>query len=212
MKITVYTVSDCKFSKEEKDFLKAHNLPYEEKNLESNREFLTEMLAVSNNFAGTPVTKVEKDDGKIEVLKGFTEDEFNETLGLKTPAKPEPSVAEAASVMSVQPPPLTTMPQPVAVTPTPSVITPPTGEPTSEPAEPQSDELNSILADLKAKAEVAGPTPTSPTPPPKTPVTPQPVTPPPPEPKPGMPPVPPEQPQTPPESDVPSVPDFPSKT
>jgi glutaredoxin len=83
MKITVYTVSDCQFSKAEKEYLQSHNLPYEEKNLEQNREWLTEMLAVSNNFAGTPVTKIEKDDGQIIVLKGFTKEEFDEVLGFK---------------------------------------------------------------------------------------------------------------------------------
>ncbi len=82
MKITIYTVSDCQFSKAEKEYLKQHNLQYEEKNLEQNREWLTEMLAVSNNFAGTPVTKIEKDDGTIVVLKGFTQGEFDQELGL----------------------------------------------------------------------------------------------------------------------------------
>lgn len=85
MKITIYTINDCAFSKQEKDFLIANKLAFEEKNLETNKEFLTEMLAVSNNFAGTPVTKIEKDDGQIVVLKGFTLDEFNKTLNL-TPA------------------------------------------------------------------------------------------------------------------------------
>jgi len=82
MKITVYTVSDCQFSKAEKEYLKLHNLPFEEKNLEQNREWLTEMLAVSNNFAGTPVTKIEKNDGTIVVLKGFTKEEFDKEMGL----------------------------------------------------------------------------------------------------------------------------------
>ena len=82
MKITIYTINDCVFSKQEKDYLVANKLAFEEKNLETNKEFLTEMLAVSNNFAGTPVTKIEKDDGQIVILKGFTLEEFNKTLGL----------------------------------------------------------------------------------------------------------------------------------
>ncbi|PJB88788.1 hypothetical protein CO083_01750, partial [Candidatus Roizmanbacteria bacterium CG_4_9_14_0_8_um_filter_34_12] len=61
MKITVYTIKDCAFSKQEKEYLTSHSLPYEEKDLETNKEFLTEMLAISSNFAGTPVTRVEKD-------------------------------------------------------------------------------------------------------------------------------------------------------
>ena len=85
MKITIYTITDCQFSAQEKEYLKNRNLPFEEKNLETNRDFLTEMLAVSNNFAGTPVTKIEKDDGQIIVLKGFTKEEFDAAIG------PEPS-------------------------------------------------------------------------------------------------------------------------
>lgn len=89
MKITVYTITDCQFSKQELEYLKAHNLQYEEKNLELHREFLSEMLNISNNFAGTPVTKIEKDDGKIVVLKGFTAEEFDEALGFKKDEKKE---------------------------------------------------------------------------------------------------------------------------
>jgi len=83
MKITLYTVNDCQFSKQEKDYLTSHQLQFEEKNLELNKEFLTEMLAISDNFAGTPVTKIEKDDGQSVVLKGFTQAEFDEALGYK---------------------------------------------------------------------------------------------------------------------------------
>ncbi len=85
MKITIYTITDCQFSKQEKEYLKAHNLPYEEKNLETNKDFLTEMLAISNNFAGTPVTRIEKDNGVIRVFKGFTKEEFDEFFGFSQP-------------------------------------------------------------------------------------------------------------------------------
>lgn len=59
MKITVYTTSDCQFSKQEKEYLKTNNLVFEEKNLETNKEFLTEMLAVSNNLPAhrSPMSK-----------------------------------------------------------------------------------------------------------------------------------------------------------
>lgn len=90
MKITIYTITDCEFSKQEKEYFKSHQLAFEEKNLETNKDFLTEMLAVSNNFAGTPVTKIEKDDGKIEVMKGFTSADFDEVLGFVPAKKEEP--------------------------------------------------------------------------------------------------------------------------
>ncbi len=98
MKITVYTINDCKFSQAEKEYLKKNNVEFEEKNLETNRDFLTEMLAVSNNFAGTPVTKIEKDSGEPIVLKGFTQEEFDKALGLApASAQPVQTAAVAAS-------------------------------------------------------------------------------------------------------------------
>jgi len=163
MKITVYTVSDCQFSKAEKEYLQSHNLPYEEKNLEQNREWLTEMLAVSNNFAGTPVTKIEKDDGKIEVLKGFTQEEFDQVLGFK---KEEP-VAQASASVPVTPPsqpsptqpptPPPPPPQPTQSTTPPPPTPPPVQQPSTNPPNPptstqSNDPLASVLSDLEQKA------------------------------------------------------------
>ncbi len=138
MKITLYTITDCEFSREEKEYLASHQLQFEEKNLETNKEFLTEMLAVSNNFAGTPVTKIEKDDGQIVVLKGFTKDEFDKVLAFQQ-TQPQP-------------------PQPTNNQPTnPSPTTPPVDSTPStgsvQATSPQAnDPLNSILADLQAKS------------------------------------------------------------
>lgn len=183
MKITVYSTTDCKFCKEEKDYLVANKLPYEEKSLESNREFLTEMLAVSNNFAGTPVTKIEKDDGQIAVLKGFTKEEFDVVLGL---VKPQSTPVEVNAGVTVPPPvavapstpqpaPVSAPPEPVAPTPEPvspaPVQTPtPTVEPTVQtPVQP--DPLNAILNDLQNKS--TEPQATPPPPPAAPPQTPQ---------------------------------------
>lgn len=174
MKITIYTTNTCEFSKKEKDFLTSHNLPYEEKNLETNREFLTEMLAVSNNFAGTPVTRIEKEDGQIMVLKGFTESEFVEALSL-TPANDQtavPAPAEPATPPPVAPPtpvePTPSVPEPATPPPTvpaepvtppaEPVVPPPPPVPPQTPAEapvqttPQDAQLNSILNDLQSKS------------------------------------------------------------
>jgi len=160
MKITVYTVSDCQFSKAEKEYLQSHNLPYEEKNLEQNREWLTEMLAVSNNFAGTPVTKIEKDDGKIEVLKGFTQEEFDQVLGFK---KEEPTTQNSAGT-PVGPPVIESSPmqsqtpQPTQSTTPPPQTPPPAQSTTPPPTNPiptsnqPNDPLASVLSDLEQKA------------------------------------------------------------
>lgn len=114
MKITIYTITDCNFSKLEKEYLASKGLTYEEKNLETNREFLTEMLTISNNFAGTPVTKIEKDDGQIIVLKGFTNEEFDAALGFSQTTQAQPAVA-----------PVQTQPSPVVETPVAQPVTPP---------------------------------------------------------------------------------------
>ena len=132
MKITIYTINDCAFCVQEKDYLKSHNLAFEEKNLEVNREFLTEMLTISNNFAGTPVTKIEKDDESVVILKGFTKEEFDDVLGFAAP------IATASVASTITPPVMT--PQvvepmapviPVAV---PEVVVPPPVMTAPEPA------------------------------------------------------------------------------
>lgn len=151
MKITIYTVTDCQFSKQEREYLTSNKLVYEEKNLETNKEFLAEMLTVSNNFAGTPVTKIEKDDGTIAVLKGFTKEEFDKTLGL-APAVVQPATPVAPVVQPTMP----VEPQPapqVAPTPPPVVPTPEPTTPTPQPTEA----LNSVMNELQSK--VTEPTP-----------------------------------------------------
>lgn len=172
MKITLYTISDCEFSKQEKDYLNLHKLPYEEKDLEKNKEYLTEMLAISNNFAGTPVTKIEKDGGLSVILKGFTKEEFDKELGLApapaqaaTPppaAKPQ-TVANTNQPTTTPPPPkpITQVPTPTPTPPpSPTPIPPPTPTiPPSPPAAPQTppptsppqdQQLKSILNDLQS--------------------------------------------------------------
>ena len=152
MKITVYTIKDCTFSKQEKEYLNTNKLVFEEKDLETNKDFLTEMLAISNNFAGTPVTRVEKDDGTISVLKGFTKEEFDTTFGL---ASPELKAEAGSTVPAVNDTPI----PPVAVTPTETPLKTPAGgdaDLTKEVAEP----LQSVMDNLKSKAAEPIPAPT----------------------------------------------------
>jgi len=160
MKITLYTITDCPFSKQEKEYLSSHQLTFEEKNLEANREFLTEMLTVSNNFAGTPVTKVEKDDGQIAVLKGFTKEEFDKLLGFSVepvsttatePLSPAEVLTKADPIPVVETPPVTVenVPPPM---PTPAPVV-------EVPAAP--DPLANVLTSLEQQVN-AVPTPPSP--------------------------------------------------
>ena len=152
MKITMYTITDCQFSKQEREYLTAHTIQFEEKNLETNREFLTEMLAVGSNFAGTPVTKIEKDDGKIEVLKGFTAAEFDKALGLAPTVEPRPEGdGPLVQVAAVAPAPIV---EPVVVAPAPvaaPVVEAPVVVATTDPA------MASLLNNLEVKAQVVAP-------------------------------------------------------
>ena len=126
MKVTIYTVSDCKFSQAEKDYLQSKNITFEEKNLESNREYLTEMLNLSNNFAGTPVTKIEKDDGQVTILKGFTKEEFDNALSTQpsTPQSTTSTPTTPADEVSLPPLPVQ---DPVPLTN--ATMPPPSGQP-----------------------------------------------------------------------------------
>ncbi|MFA5770502.1 MAG: glutaredoxin family protein [Patescibacteria group bacterium] len=200
MKITLYTIKDCAFSKQEKEYLNTNKLVFEEKDLETNKDFLTEMLAISNNFAGTPVTRVEKDDGTIAVLKGFTKEEFDTTFGLTPTTNPgvqTPNLGVSTNDSTVPPVNDTPIPPVTEVPPTPPVesVTPvaiPTpfdsaqGKPVETPIETTPDPLKSVMDDLQSKVDES-----------LTPVTPVE--------QPSVPPAPPADPT------APTIPDFPAK-
>jgi glutaredoxin len=164
MKITLYTINDCVFCNEEKEYLKSHGLTYDEKNLEVNREFLTEMLTLSNNFAGTPVTKIEKDDESVVILKGFTKEEFDDVLGFAAPtvAAPVPVVpavaAPAPVVAPVVPAPVAPAPvMPVAVAPAPAPVVAAPAPVVPAASGSVDDSLASILAELQSKINAQQP-------------------------------------------------------
>jgi len=173
MKITIYTVPDCPFSKQEKEYLRRHNLPFEERELGADKAHLTEMLAISNNFAGTPVTKIEKDDGKITVLKGFTKEEFDRELNLSSPEEVSPTPPadqpiakkEVPSSVPAPTPPETPSPTPTTTPPPAPVVSPP--QPVSQtetpspaekpPTEANLDDdpqVNDLLSQLKQKSSL----------------------------------------------------------
>ncbi len=142
MKITVYTITECQFSKQEKEYLSSHGLQFEEKNVSANREFLTEMLMVGSNFAGTPVTKIDTDDGKTVVLKGFTKEEFDKALGFA----PEVVAPVQGQVAPVPAPAVETAPVAAAVQPAPVA-------PVADPA------IASILNNLEQQVQQQAPAP-----------------------------------------------------
>lgn len=79
MKITLYTIPDCQFCKQEKDYLTSKGLPFDEKDVMANKDFLAEMLQKSQNFAGVPFTSLEEGTQNV-MLKGFTQSEFDEAI------------------------------------------------------------------------------------------------------------------------------------
>jgi len=96
-KITIYVTANCPFSKAEKEFLSSQNLQFVEKNVEEDNEALKEMLSLSDNFAGVPVTVLNGPKGK-KVVKGFTKEEFIKELeatGLKEPEMQKEPAAPA---------------------------------------------------------------------------------------------------------------------
>lgn len=79
--ITIYTIPTCPFCQAEKDYLKSKGLEYQEKNVEADETALKEMLSLSDNFAGVPVTVLENQKAEKAVVRGFTEKDFSEELG-----------------------------------------------------------------------------------------------------------------------------------
>ena len=121
--VTIYVTANCPFCKAEKEYLTSKNISFSEKNVEESTDNLKEMLALSDNFAGVPVSVLNGPKGK-KTVKGFTQDEFEEELvavGLldavsapktETPLEekpaevnmaPEPNVVEEVPVAPVVP-------------------------------------------------------------------------------------------------------------
>ncbi len=184
MKITVYTIPDCPFCKQEKDYLTSKGLPFDEKDVLNNKEALAEMLQKSQNFAGVPFTLVE--DGTTSIpLKGFTqsefEDAFNKISGAGVPplnnleggvaavipsdsSMPPVRPVDMASTPTMPSSPVTQsqvssapvdMPKPAGLD-MPTPVSTPTGIADSTNDDPQK-ELNSLLEDLQTKVDTLDP-------------------------------------------------------
>ena len=161
MKVTIYTINDCSFSKLEKEYLKANNIPFEEKNLEANREYLTEMLAVSDNFAGTPVTKIEKDGSEPIIIKGFTQEEFDSALGINVQSGVQQApIAPQVATAPVQAP-TQTVPT-VSPTPQEPPIVEIATDPLTEIADPTPEKDMSIQSLSEPMFDTAAPSPITP--------------------------------------------------
>jgi len=93
--VTLYTIENCPFCKAEKEYLAKEGMQFTEKRVDTNEADLKEMLELSDNFAGVPVTLIKTGD-RQRVIKGFTQADFEQelvNLGLKqgTPMQPPTS-------------------------------------------------------------------------------------------------------------------------
>jgi len=137
MKVVIYTQNNCQFTPQEKTYLTSKGVTFEEKNVETNKEALDEMMKLGSNFAGTPVTQITKDDGTTAVLKGFTQTEFDAALGASVQVQTaNADVSVSASDQPIVPPmpPMDStsspqMPEPVPPAPMDLPSTPPMPEP-----------------------------------------------------------------------------------
>ena len=77
MTVKVYTTNVCPYCIVAKDFLKQHNIEYEEINVQENHEAAKEMIEKSGQM-GVPVLDI---DGKIII--GFNKEEIEKALNIK---------------------------------------------------------------------------------------------------------------------------------
>lgn len=73
--VTVYTSTTCTFCKALKNFLNENNVPFEEKNIDQDREAMNYL--VEHGHRGVPVSVI---DG--EEVVGFDKERITELLGL----------------------------------------------------------------------------------------------------------------------------------
>lgn len=76
-KVTVYSTSVCPWCHKAKEFLKEHNIPFEDKNVGEDAEARNEMIEKSGQM-GVPVIDI---DG--EIIVGFDRDRIAELLEIK---------------------------------------------------------------------------------------------------------------------------------
>jgi glutaredoxin 3 len=79
--VTVYSTTTCKYCKEVKAYLAAHNVAYEEILLDETPDRIPELVEISGQ-RGVPVTKIVKDDGSAVGVLGWDEEKLAAELGL----------------------------------------------------------------------------------------------------------------------------------
>jgi glutaredoxin len=73
-KVIIYTQETCPPCFAEKEWLKDHNIEFEERDIRKNQSYMQEVMDLG--ASATPVTVINEDDGKQHVIMGFKEDEL----------------------------------------------------------------------------------------------------------------------------------------
>lgn len=119
MNAIIYTLHDCPFCAAAKKYFTDHGIPFQEKDVEADKGNLEEMLQKSKDFEGVPFAEVTTDAGVI-TLRGFTQAEWDEKLGGKTPVTSQPPVA-SSTVSPAEAAPVVTAPTDENIPPVPAV-------------------------------------------------------------------------------------------
>ena len=82
MQVKVYSTPTCHFCHMIKDFLKENNISYEDIDVSTDEAKAKEMVDKTGQM-GVPVTIITKDDGKEDVILGFSQNRLKELLEIK---------------------------------------------------------------------------------------------------------------------------------
>jgi glutaredoxin 3 len=82
MQVKVYSTPTCHFCHMIKDFLKENNISYEDIDVSTDEAKAKEMVDKTGQM-GVPVTIITKDDGKEDVIVGFSQNRLKELLEIK---------------------------------------------------------------------------------------------------------------------------------
>lgn len=78
-KVIVYTQEGCGPCTAEKLWLKDKGIPFEERNIRENAQYLNEIVELG--ASATPATVIEDDNGS-EIILGFNQEQLEKVLGL----------------------------------------------------------------------------------------------------------------------------------
>ena len=81
-KVTIFTTPTCVYCKMTKEYFKAKNVAYEEKNVAADAAARDEMITSSGQM-GVPVIKIMDDKGESSFVIGFDQEQLAQLLGIK---------------------------------------------------------------------------------------------------------------------------------